>query len=115
MELPIEIQNFKFGNSHFIFGTEMGQEVASPEWAGIRWELDQCLVSSARDGKFPMFFREKFGSRKMAFGNADLQKEVLKVVSRTAAIKSFFYKFKQCPSPVQFKIEMGKFLANFKK
>ena len=27
-----EIQNFKFGNSRFIFGIETGREMASPEW-----------------------------------------------------------------------------------
>ena len=28
----IETQNFKFGNSSFIFGIETGREMASPKW-----------------------------------------------------------------------------------
>ena len=72
----IEIQNFKFGNSRFFFGTEMGQEVASLEWAGIRQD-GKWLVSSAQDGKFPRFFWEKSFSREMVFGNADLYYNLL--------------------------------------
>ena len=33
---------FKFGNCRFIFGTETGQEVASLEWVGIRWDGLEC-------------------------------------------------------------------------
>ena len=51
----IEIQNFEFGNSCFIFGTEMGREVASLEWAGIIRDW-KWLVWNAGSGNFPHFF-----------------------------------------------------------
>ena len=61
----IEIQNLKFRNSCFIFGTETGPEMASPEWRD--WNgTGKRMFPNARDGKFPRFFWE------MAFGNADL-------------------------------------------
>ena len=64
-------RNFKFGNSRFIFGTETGREMASPKWRD--WDRTRKrMFPNAWDGKFPRFFREKSGSRKMAFGNADL-------------------------------------------
>ena len=67
----IEIQNFKFWNSCFVFGTETGREMASPKWRD--WDgTAKRMFLNARDGKFPRFFREKSGSREMAFGNADL-------------------------------------------
>ena len=56
-------RNFKFGNSCFIFGTETGRELASPEcqyWTGTGNRM------------FPSTFWEISGSRELAFGNADL-------------------------------------------
>ena len=50
----IKIQNFKIGRSCFIFGTETGREVASHDWAGIRWDR-KWLVLNVRDKKFPAF------------------------------------------------------------
>ena len=43
------VQHFKFQNSHFIFGTEMGREVACLEWAEIRQDR-KWLVLNAWDG-----------------------------------------------------------------
>ena len=63
----IEIQNFQireFGNSGLIFGVETGREVASLEWAGIKWD-QKWLVLNAREGIFPTFSRKKFGTQKM--------------------------------------------------
>ena len=45
--------------------------LASPKWRD--WDrTGKRMFPNARDGKFPGFFREKSGSREMAFGNADL-------------------------------------------
>ena len=63
----IWIQNFKYGNSRFIFGTEIGPEVASLEWVGIRW-YGKWLVLNTRDGKFPGKFGKKFGTKKTRRG-----------------------------------------------
>ena len=50
-------QNFKFGNSRFIFGTETGPEMASPEWRDLD-RPGQRMFPNARDGKFSGFFWE---------------------------------------------------------
>ena len=55
-----KIQNFKFGNFRFIFGTETGREVASLEWAGISRD-GKWLVLNALDRKFS---GKKFGTPK---------------------------------------------------
>ena len=63
--------NDKFGNSRFIFGTETGQELASPEWPDLD-RTEKRIFPHAPDWKFPRFFREKSGLRDMAFENIDL-------------------------------------------
>ena len=59
-----KIQNFKFGNFRFIFGTETGREVASLEWAGLSRDREE----DARDGQFIGFSGKKFGAQKMRPG-----------------------------------------------
>ena len=53
--LGIEIQNFKFGNSRFIFGTETEREKASPEWRD--WVgTGKRMFPNVQDITFPNFF-----------------------------------------------------------
>ena len=76
-----EIQNFKFGNSRFIFGIETGREMASPEWRD--WDgTGSGLVLECTGPGNSQIFREKIWYPKNETGNADLKIDyILEAVS----------------------------------
>ena len=60
----------KFGNSHFIFGTVTGREVASLKWGLSRDQEEDVPECSVRE--ISRIFREKIWYPKNETGNADL-------------------------------------------
>ena len=84
--MVLKLQNFKFGYSRFIFGTETGREVASLEWAGIRRD-GKWLVLNAQDRKFSGFARKKFGTPKTRPGTQTSKWLFLKIAKLLRSVK----------------------------